>query len=322
MATDATVPERHGPDPGNESHSEPTPDEDTAEVHQLAALNCLSQAVKTADPVAFVGMLAFAFFEVTSDGTFGHWQRHLRGARSLLDYHCHTREEFEALSRGVTGLSEMMAYFCWWDTTGAVIRRLTESDGEGDHALIFLDWHRDLISEDLFTSVGCSPETFQLFVDLAKTRDGRELEQELDLRDRAIGHLLQLGLETTPRGRCRDAWRCAAAIAVFTWPGIGDSCGETRGTAGEPWHTTVQCAVERICHILPACSSSSRFYAHMAKPAFLAAMHTASPQQCRLLSEYWRNCQAGGFPRYSGVLGQCEEIWRSKGLVADVGCVT
>lgn len=292
----------------NDPAPEPTSVDGAVEAQQLAALSCLNQAVEIADPVAFVGMLAFAFFEVTSDGSFGHWQRHLRGARSLLDCHCYSREQFRSLCRSVTGLPEIISYFCWWDITGAVIRRLTGDASAEDQELIFLDWHRDVMSKDLFNSVGCPPDTFQLFVALAKTSGAATSEEALQSRDKAMGQLLQLGLDSTYRGRCRDAWRCAAVIVVVTWYQVSRPYGE-------PENVALQRAVERICQILPSCSPSSRFYAHMAKPVFLAAMHATSSQQCGVLSKYWSNCQDGRFPRYPGALGQCQEIWRSKGLV-------
>lgn len=299
----------------NEPVPEVTSGDGAVEAQQLAALSCLNEAVEIADPVAFVGMLAFAFFEVTSDGTFGHWQRHLRGARSLLDYHCHSREQFKSLCRSVTGLPEIISYFCWWDITGAVIRRLTGDRREGDHELMFLDWHRDLMSKDLFSAVGCPPDTFQLFATLAKAPSAQTSGAEIQSRDQAMSQLLQLGLDNTYRGRCRDAWRCAAAIVTVTWCQDPRTCDEAGSAADESRRMPLRCAVERICQILPTCSPSSRFYAHMAKPVFLAAMHATSPQQCGVLSKYWSNCQKGGFPRYSGALGQCQEIWRSKGLI-------
>ncbi|KAH6695522.1 hypothetical protein F5X68DRAFT_258128 [Plectosphaerella plurivora] len=291
-----------------------SPDGDTApdhsdfEVHRLATLASLNEVLETADPVAFLAIAVFAFFEVVSDGAFGEWQRHLRGARSLLDYHCHSPAEFTALSSRVPGLSEMLAYFNWWDVVGGVIRRLRRTPGGREEGLIFLEWHRGLMDEDFFVAVGCPGNTFQLFVSLA----GWSEEEPGDLHERyvqAMGQLLQLGTDQSQQGQCGDAWRCAAAIAVLTWD---DTIGSgTRQAA-------LTCAVDRICQIVAAAPPTSRYYAHMATAVFLAAINASSPDHCGVVETYWRNCQTGEFPRYHGVRAQCEEIWRAKGILGGI----
>jgi hypothetical protein len=280
------------------------PDHDDFEVHRLATLASLNEVLETADPVAFLAIAVFAFFEVVSDGAFGEWQRHLRGARSLLDYHCHTPDEFTALASRVPGLSEMLAYFNWWDVVGGVIRRLRRSPGGRDEGLIFLEWHRGLMDEDFFVAVGCPANTFQLFVSSIDAEPGNLQERYVQ----AMGQLLQLGSDQTERGRCSDAWRCAAAIAVLTWDDVSDSDGVARRAA-------LTSAVDRICQIVTAAAPASRYYTHMATAVFLAAINASSPGHCGVVETYWRNCQTGEFPRYHGVRAQCEEIWKAKGII-------
>ncbi|KAF4973998.1 hypothetical protein FZEAL_9066 [Fusarium zealandicum] len=145
-------------------------DDDAFEHRRLAALSSLNEALQTADPVAFLGIAVFAFFEVVSDGVFGQWQRHLRGARSLLDYHCRSREELDVLSNRVTGLAEMVAFFSWWDTTGTVVRKLSGGHAGEDDRLIFLDWHRDVMDEDFFN-------TMQRYLEMCSSNSGLDLER-------------------------------------------------------------------------------------------------------------------------------------------------
>lgn len=273
-------------------------DSDTFELHRLAALASLSEALKTADPVAFLGITVFAFFEVVSDGAFGEWQCHLRGARSLLDYHCRSRSELDQLSNRVTGLAEMVSYFGWWDIIGTIVRQCGRRD-EAQDGLIFDDWHRSILGDDFFNTVGCPADTFWLFVSLAK---GQDMDTQ-GAMIRAIDQLLHLGTDTTDRGACFDAYRCAAAISVL-------SLHPQPGT-----EASLKTAIDRICDSVEHASPTSRFYIHMATPAFMAATHATEIHHCDVLRTYWRNCQTGELPRYSGARAQCEEMWRMKGLI-------
>ncbi|KAF5013202.1 hypothetical protein FDECE_781 [Fusarium decemcellulare] len=286
-----------------------SPEDDTFEIHRLAALASLSEVLKTADPVAFLGIAVFAFFEVVSDGAFGEWDCHLRGARSLLDYHCSSLDELESLSHRITGLTEIVAYFGWWDTVGVVLRHSTSRTRAKDK-LIFDDWHRSILGDEFFNAVGCSSETFWLFVSLAKDEEQLGESDDQGQLLQAMSQLMKLGMDTTERGKCFDTYRCAAAIAVLTWQDPVDSNEYT-----EPHRMTLASAVDRICRTIESASPCSRFYIHMATPAYLAAMRATSPWHCDILRSYWQNCQMGELPRYSGAGLQCEETWRHKGLV-------
>ncbi|KAK2934979.1 hypothetical protein FoTM2_006226 [Fusarium oxysporum f. sp. vasinfectum] len=271
--------------------------------HRLAALKSLSEALNTADPAAFLGIAVFAFFEVVSDGVFGEWDCHLRGARSLLDCHCSNSEEFQRFSRRFTGLEEIVAYFAWWDTIGALVRQSTSNTKSG---LIFDDWHRSSLGQDFFDRVGCPAETFWLFVSLVQSKESTNLSESLT---RAMAQLLKLGMDKTEKGKCSDIYRCAAVIAVLTTQSSSNGSEETSS------EVTLEFAVDRICHIIESACSRSRYYPHMATPAYLAGMRATNSVQCKILGTYWRNCEMGDIPRYSGVQMQCEERWRKKGLI-------
>jgi hypothetical protein len=281
--------------------------EDILVCHRLEALKSLSQALNTADPAAFLGIAVFAFFEVVMDGVFGEWDCHLRGARSLLDCHCQNSEEFKQLSNKFTGFEEIVAYFGWWDTVGAVVRQSTSRSDGNQEGLIFDDWHRNALTKDFLDMVGCPPETFWLFVSLAKGRKSDDLSEMLT---QAMAQLLKLGMDTTERGKCMDTYRCAAVIAVLSWRPLGTD--ET--PLPEPSEAAISFAVDRICQIIESARPRSMLYVHMATPAYLASMWASSSDHCKTLRNYWKNCQMGDIPRYLGAQLKCEETWRDMGL--------
>ena len=307
-------------------------DTDTAEFYRLTALASLSEALETAHPVAFLGIAVFAFFEVVMDADFGAWQVHLRGARSLLDHHCSRREDLDSLLRRVTGFAELLAYFAWWDVIGTVIRRLSGHPG-ADERLIFLDWHRTTMGDEFFGTVGCHPTTFRLLISLAETAAdlqggnrlvaAEEVSRQRSRYAQAMGQLLLLGSDATDEGRCRDTWRCAAAIAVLTWHTSHATATATATATGkaddgpgdDDTRAALDAAVDRICEVLAEASPSSQFYTHMATPAFFAGINATSLRQCTVLRMYWGRCRIGKHPRYWGARAECEERWRRKGIV-------
>jgi hypothetical protein len=263
--------------------------------YRLDALMSLKDALKATNPFAFIGIAAFAFFEVCDSG-FGDWQRHLYGAKSLLDYHCKSRVELDNLSRSVTGLSEMVVRLVWFDTCGSIIR--------GTSDLIFESWHRELLNDSFFRTVGCAADTFELFTRVAS---GEVVSSPSNSALFAIQQLLGLGQGTTDWDRSADAYRCAGVIAVLT------------RVSNEPMAlstpSTISLAVDRTCQIIAATPSSSQFYIHMAVPAYLAGINATSAQQCDVVRSYWHNCSHAGVRRYPDGLARCEDRWKMKGLV-------
>ncbi|KAI1029057.1 hypothetical protein LB504_012940 [Fusarium proliferatum] len=214
--------------------------------YNLAALADLNKTLETADPIAILGIAAFAFFEVC-DGAFGEWQRHLHGARSVLDCHCRTHAELERLSHDIAGLKEIISHLVWYDAMGAIIR--------GSTGLIFEDWHRELLTEEFFTMVGCPGETFGLLVSIARE----------DVNTGALGICLQ-GLEQvlriepnspelTESSASAVAFRCAAIVALLSRVN-DDSVTRIR-------ETTIFTAVDRLCQAIMSVPSTSKFYEHM-----------------------------------------------------------
>lgn len=258
----------------------------------LTALSNLNEVIESAHPIALFGIATFAMFEVCC-GSFGHWQRHLQGARSLLDIHCSEKEELDALTERIPGLADVLAYLLWFDVTGALVRGGT---------LIFSDWHREILSTSFFESVGCPADTFGLFVDLVKGSSDRDI---LGLCSRAMGQVLHIESDASDRSLAATVYRCAGSIEAFTR-------AKRNHDRNEPdIHATVTASmVTKMCDAIARMPTTSRFYIHLATPAFLTAVHFTSAQQCEVLRGYWRNCRLCEFPRYPDAEEQCERRWR------------
>ncbi|KAJ5970709.1 uncharacterized protein N7479_000627 [Penicillium vulpinum] len=267
----------------------------------LMALTNLSQVIQSAHPIALFGIATFAMFEVCC-GSFGNWHCHLQGARSLLDLHCQRKADFDNLCNEISGLADVLAYLVWFDVTGALVR---------ESPLIFEDWHRETLSPGFFDSVGCPPDTFDLFVYLAKHREVNGIST-IDLSARAMAQILQLNVgDLTNRNLATTVYRGAAAIMAFSRAGMttGDD------PAASKYHSSVVSSmVDRACQAIAEIPTTSRFYVHLATPAYLTGMNASTVQQCDIIRGYWRNCQSCEFPRYPDAEAQCERRWRICGV--------
>ncbi|KAJ5115943.1 Protein of unknown function DUF3468 [Penicillium angulare] len=263
----------------------------------LGALTNLSKVIDSGHPIALFGIATFAIFEVCC-GSFGQWHRHLQGARSLLDLHCRSKAELDTLVSEIPGLADVLAYLVWFDLTGALV---------GDRALIFDALHRQVLSPAFFDSVGCPSDTFDLLVDLAS----RDLEiNTLDLSSRAMEQILQLDTsDSTDRGLSAAVYRCTGAIVAFGLAGVQNK------TSSNTYTSVLSKLVDRACDGISRVPPSSRFYVHLASPAYLTGVHATKTQQCDSLRDYWRNCQLCDFPRYPDAQDQCERRWRDKMIV-------
>lgn len=276
-------------------------DADAVRSH-VAALMGLNEAIQQAHPIALFGIATFAFFEVC-EGPFGQWQRHLYGARSLLDLHCRCRADLDRLSQQISGLTEIVAHLVWFDAMGAIIR--------GSRGLIFDYWHRETLTDSFFAVVGCPADTFALFVSLARLQPEMH---PLDLSFRAMDQLLKLQRahpdDVTERGQTANAWRCAAVIAILSRIDDGSSAPTRR--------TTLAAVVDRACQAIASIPPSSGFYVHLAATAYLAGLNATTTAQCDVIRTYWQNCRSGALSYYPDGLERCEERWQAEGLARSV----
>jgi len=259
----------------------------------LVALSNLSKVIDSGHPIALFGIATFAIFEVCC-GSFGKWNRHLQGARSLLDLRCRNKSELDVVTQRIPGLADVLAYLVWFDVTGSLV---------SDSGLIFDDWHRDILTPAFFDSVGCPDDTFDLFVRLLKG----SFDNALDLSALAMDQILALDTDSSERGLAVAVYRCAGSILAFSRAGNDNY----RSTI---YSNTISSLVDRVCLAISRVPTTSRFYVHLAMPVFLTGMNACTRAQCEVLRRYWRNCQSCEFPRYPDGEEQCELRWRSRSI--------
>lgn len=255
----------------------------------LIALSNLSKVIDSGHPIALFGIATFAIFEVCC-GSFGQWTRHLQGARSLLDLHCRNKSELDTLTQSIPGLKDVLAYLVWFDVTGALVR---------DRDLVFDDWHREILNPEFFDSVGCPADTFDLLVRLVKGDS-----DVIDLFSMAMDQILALDSDSSDRGLAASVYRGAGSIVAFSRPGESDNRSTIHAN-------TISSMVDRVCDAISRMPTTSRFYVHLATPAYLTGMNACTAAQCEVIRGYWRNCQSCEFPRYPDGEEQCERRWRS-----------
>ncbi|KAJ5965482.1 hypothetical protein N7481_012196 [Penicillium waksmanii] len=302
-----------------------TDDRDSIQSH-LTAISNLSKVVESAHPVALFGIGTFAMFEVCC-GPFGQWHRHLQGARSLLDVHCHNQTDIDDLTQQIPGLADVLAYLVWFDVTGTLVRE--------DGALIFDDWHRNILHQSFFSSVGCPPDTYDLFVQLAKQETEFESRSKnessiADLSTMAMDQVLRLdSSDQTDRGLAAAVYRYAGAIVAFArlyrhhdhdhdQPGPLSHNSDRDQLRTLAHSDVLSNMVDRVCNAISRLPTSSRFYVHLATPIYVSGIHATQAQQCEVIRSYWRNCRLCEFPRYPDGQEQCERRWMSRGVASVV----
>ncbi|KAJ5864751.1 uncharacterized protein N7529_006667 [Penicillium soppii] len=263
----------------------------------LIALTNLSQVIESAHPIALFGIATFAMFEVCC-GSFGNWHCHLQGARSLLDLHCQHKGALDDLCGEISGLANVLAYLVWFDVTGALVR---------ESSLIFDDWHRETLDAEFFDSVGCPADTFEFLVYLAKHRNHDGIHT-LNLSSQAMAQILQLNAgDLSERNLAATVYRGAGAIMAFSRAGGLEDLDSSTSM----YHSIViSSMVDRVCEAIAKIPATSRFYVHLATPAYLSGMQASTTKQCEIIRGYWRNCRSCEFPRYPDAEAQCEKRWR------------
>ncbi|CAK7265152.1 hypothetical protein SEPCBS57363_001435 [Sporothrix epigloea] len=323
--------------------------------HRLAALAHVNRAIDAANPFAFLGIATFAVFEVCDDTTFGEWQRHLYGARHLLDYHhCQSLADLQRLAAMVPGLMDILARLVWFDVSGAVVHVAVDGpllssvneciDGHVENkaadlvppligattslstparpGLIFDDWHRQvLLDDEFFATVGVSADACALYVDVAKARLAQHSTRACL---RATEQLLRVAAAPglSDWELAVNVNRCAAAVALLQQARRARRVSPNYEANTSPeenlaWKVTLAAAVDKLCAALAATPASSRFYIHLAVGAYVAGMQVRTQEHCAVIRQYWRNCNVRGISRYPGGLARCEEHWRRIGLPDD-----
>ncbi|KXH29497.1 hypothetical protein CSAL01_07395 [Colletotrichum salicis] len=249
-----------------------TSDEEYALCH-TAAIEALLQSVDQEGIKSIFGIATFAFIDVYKE-PFAAWSRHMRGARAVLDLHSPTLERFAELCSEINGLQEVVSLLFWYDTTGLMIRR--------DRGLIFEDWHREFMDNNLFELVGCPKDVFQIFTTI--TREGFECEsRHPDLYVAATKQLLKASRGSHDHGDLlRDAWRCSTVMAIYE---------AESGVRKTSFEAIMHELTDRICDILQAIPAKSAKYRHLPFAAFMVgrlsqSSHHSKIAQSAILDEH------------------------------------
>lgn len=275
------------------------PDQDTEPVEslqrRLVAITGLNDALRTANPVALLGIATFAVFDVC-DGEYGEWQRHLYGAKSVLDHHYPTWDSLSTAFHTLPGLDEVLSWLVWFDVMGAVVK--------GKIGLVLDKWHRRIMQPSFFNITGCPEDVFDLLHTIAS---GEAANDALASTFLAMEQLSKISQNDTDHSRAANMYRFASVIASIMTIGV-------ESVPIRAHREIIRSCVDKICDVIELTPPTSLHYTHISMATYLAGINATQETQCRILRYYWMSCKLGGRPQYPGGLSYCENIWRAKGL--------
>lgn len=250
------------------------------------ALQGLKRSVESGDILALFGIAVFAFLDVR-EGPFGHWTRHLRGARALLDVHCRNFGELSNLYQSTPGLKQAISLLNWYDTMGAVIHK--------DRGLVFEDFHRFEIDPVLFELVGCPRDTFFVYVRLA---EGHMSELSHETYHSSMSQLLQLSHNmTNQKLLLQDAWRYASILVAIEelYPDVASESG-----------TTSTAIADKICDIIEAVPPTSPAYIHLPFSVYFVGIHASTERHHEVSRRFWSYFDSNPTPTYPNAKGMSD----------------
>ncbi|CAJ0555436.1 Ff.00g055010.m01.CDS01 [Fusarium sp. VM40] len=248
---------------------------------QSAALRGLNAALKKDEITAIFGIVTFAFLDVY-EAPFGDWKRHLLGARALLDLHCTDRTGLQGLYQRVPGLRQAVSLLMWYDVMGAF---LTMND-----LLIFEEWHRVDMDENLFQLVHCPRSAFELAILVMQARAVGQKGHSLHLQITKQLLLCQnTDHQTRPAPLLQDAWRYGIVMAAINLD---------RSSDNQELDETMCLLAERICQAVKATPPNSGRYRHLAGPIMLLGANSRLPRCAEVVDSYWMTCSSLRPPIY------------------------
>jgi hypothetical protein len=249
----------------------------------ISALNALGRAVKAGHIFAIFGITTFAFLDVR-EGPFGGWERHLRGARALLDIHCNKDTQFKDICGRTPGLQQAISLLNWYDVMGLVIHQ--------DRDLIFDDWHREYMDDAFFDLVGCPREKFQLYVNVASRHISKDVQNSYHL---VLTQLLQLATNRMDEQTLlHDGWRLGAVLAAVSClaPKIND---------------TVGIIADRICDVVENVNRDHEAYVHLAVIVYLTGVYGTTTRHGVMVRRYWSFFNSRTVPEYPLAQELCDK---------------
>lgn len=250
------------------------------------ALQGLKRSVESGDILALFGITVFAFLDVR-EGPFGHWTRHLRGARALLDVHCRNFGELSVLYQSTPGLKQAISLLNWYDCMGAIIHK--------DRGLVFEDFHRVEIDPVLFDLVGCPRDTFFVYVRLA---EGHLSELSHETYHSSLAQLLSLSHSAgNERLLLQDAWRYASILVALEelYPNVASEAA-----------TTSTVIADKICDIIEAIQPTSAAYLHLPVAVYFVGIHAATERHHEVAGRFWGYFDSNPTPAYPNAQAMSE----------------
>lgn len=261
--------------------------------------HCINQGMLE----AVFATLAFAYFDV-SQGSFGLWNQHLQGARSLLDLHCSDKSQLQEACKGLPGLQCAVTLLAWYDITGVIAS--IRGNKVCSRALIFEDWHRDVMDREFFDLIGCTKHTFDALVKVVKSgvATPRSIATFLESLDDVLSSS-DVPL-TAESHHANMGWKYTCLLTTI------NHCFP------QPVLRHIQdTLVSKICIIINSLIVGSTLYKHFALPVFVAAMNASNPEHLSIIRNYWGYLAACEFPLYPDALAICESHWDELGILSD-----
>ncbi|CAN6602182.1 hypothetical protein TRVA0_002S00782 [Trichomonascus vanleenenianus] len=262
---------------------------------KAAAIEELKQFINDGIIEAVFAILAFTYFDVCQ-GTFGGWDRHLMGARSLLDIHCPDAVQLYRKEVENPGLRHALTLLNWYDVMGAV--------AAGNRPLIFEDWHREIMEPPFFTLVGCPRETFFVFAEAAKKNTLSETDRLSGPLWKSLSEVLKIPIkrDISYENHASNCWQYASLLFSISPPGHASTNPEL--------NQTIQTLVVNICTSLSCIPQDSAFSQHLAICVYLAGLHARNVIHREMIARYWTYWRSVKFPLYPDALEKCQEQWR------------
>jgi hypothetical protein len=261
--------------------------------------HCINQGMLE----AVFATLAFTYFDV-SQGSFGLWHQHLQGARSLLDLHCSNKPQLQEACKNLPGLQHAVTLLTWYDITGVIAS--IRANKVCSRALIFEDWHREVMDKEFFDLVGCTKHTFDALVKVVKSgvATPRSIATFLECLDDVLSSN-DVPLTTEPN-HANMGWKYTCLLTTI------NHCFP------QPVLRHIQdTLVSKICILINSLIVGSTLYKHFALPVFVAAMNASNPEHLSVIRSYWEYLAASEFPLYPDALGICESHWDELGILSD-----
>lgn len=266
-------------------------DERLALLH-VSALRELNRALMQKDILALFGIVTLSFVDVC-EGPFVDCQKHLAGAKALLELHCDGPARLRALCGDIPGFRQALSLLLWYDVMEAFLK--------ARHGLVFGDSYRECMGDDIFHVVHCPRDTFELYVAIVRART-EPLLRGGNLYLPAMKQVLRAReADPDPGQHLHNAWRYSAAMAAM---GL-DAPARDPGA-----RDAVELLADKLAGSIQAISPDMPQYRHLLGPVTVLRAESSSEAHHRVADAYWTTCETLVRPIYLKGREGCDEYWK------------